>query len=434
MSAPANVGTKEAINASTTVLIGAQWGDEGKGKWIDSLAAEAELVVRYQGGNNAGHTLYVNGKKIVLHQLPSGIFHHGQVSALAAGVVVNPAQLVIEMERAAEFGVTLHPNRLWLSGRAHVITPWHIYLDEQRESRSHGAIGTTKRGIGPTYSDKASRSGLRLGHFVNEASRKRWMQQMRELHPEFTKVLSDRHEAWAAFELAAARLAPFVTDAEANIRSAVAAGKKVLLEGAQGALLDIDHGTYPYVTSSTTGAAGACQSIGLAPRHIGASIGIAKGYVTRVGAGPFPTELHDEVGKSLAAKGQEFGATTGRPRRVGWLDAVALRYVVDVNGLSGVILNKMDILTGLKEVKIAVAYRHPTEGELTTMPWDTEVLDQCQPVYVTLPGWSEEIPRSGKIADLPAAARHFVAEVERHIGAPVMMVGTGPNRGDALYR
>jgi len=427
-------GVNSTPDAPATVLIGAQWGDEGKGKWIDSLAADVDLVVRYQGGNNAGHTLYVDGKKIVLHQLPSGIFHEGQISALAAGVVINPAQLVIEMAKASEFGVKLTPNRLWLSGRAHVITPWHIYLDEQRESRSHGAIGTTKRGIGPTYSDKAARTGLRLGHYIKSETRARWVKQMRELHPEFNQVWADRSEAWAAFEAAAEKLAPFVTDAESNIRAAAREFKKILLEGAQGALLDIDHGTYPYVTSSTTGAAGACQSIGLSPHFIGQRLGIAKGYVTRVGAGPFPTELHDEIGKTLAAKGQEFGATTGRPRRVGWLDAVALRYVVEVNGLSGVILNKMDILTGLKEVKIAVAYRHPELGELREMPWDTEVLDACEPVYISMPGWQDQVPSSGRISDLPKAARDFVAAVEEHIGTPVLMVGTGPNRSDALYR
>jgi len=416
-----------------TILVGAQWGDEGKGKWIDVLAERSDLVVRYQGGNNAGHTLYVKGQKVVLHQLPSGIFHPRQASALAAGVVINPAQLVAELTKVKAFDVRLTPERLWLSGRAHVITPWHIFLDEQRE-RSDRPIGTTKRGIGPTYADKASRCGLRLGHYVENETRQRWFQRMCDSQPEFSAAAAAQQDAWEAFNSAAEILRPFICDAEARIRGAARAGQQILLEGAQGTLLDLDHGTYPYVTSSSTGAGGACQSIGLSPKLIGQVIGIAKGYVTRVGAGPFPTELLDETGQLIAKKGSEFGATTGRPRRVGWLDAVALRYVVDVNGLDGIVLNKMDILTGLPEVKIAVAYRHPTHGTLTELPWDTEVLAACEPVYESLPGWSEEIPKSGSVEDLPAAARAFIAAIERHGGTRVLMVGTGPQRQDALYR
>ena len=425
--------------ARVTVLVGAQWGDEGKGKWIDILAADADLVVRYQGGNNAGHTLYVEGRKIVLHQLPSGLFHPRQTSALTSGVVVNPAQLVMELDRVASFGVDLSPERLWLSGRAHVITPWHIHLDELREGGAGtSAIGTTKRGIGPTYADKMSRTGLRLGHYVDAEARGRWSERMRAAMPGFREHEASHAEAWAAFHDAAARLRPFVTDAEAKVRAVCAqtgpTAARVLLEGAQGTLLDIDHGTYPYVTSSSTGSGGACQSVGLAPKLIGGAIGIAKGYVTRVGAGPFPTELSNAIGQQIASKGQEFGATTGRPRRVGWLDAVALRYVVQVNGLDGLVLNKLDVLTGLAEVKIATAYDHPRLGRLTTMPWDTEVLSDCTPVYESYPGWDEPLVGGGTFAELPAATRHFVAAAEAHAGAPVMMVGTGPGRGDAVYR
>ncbi|MCX6110153.1 MAG: adenylosuccinate synthase [Proteobacteria bacterium] len=421
-------------SSQVTVLVGAQWGDEGKGKWIDVLAADGDLVVRYQGGNNAGHTLYVSGKKVVLHQLPSGIFHSRQTSALAAGVVINPAQLVAEISKVRDQDVHLTPERLWLSGRAHVITPWHIHVDEQRESRSKSAIGTTKRGIGPTYGDKAARSGLRVGDYVDKAARGRWIQRMKEVEPSFGPLLTTSADAWAAFEAAADALKPFVCDAESRIRAAARAGKKVLLEGAQGALLDLDHGTYPFVTSSSTGAGGACQSIGLPPRQIDRVIGIAKGYVTRVGAGPFPTELHDEVGALIAKKGQEFGATTGRPRRVGWLDGVALRYVVQVNGLDAVVLNKMDILTGLPEVKMCVAYHHPVLGELTELPWSSDVLAACEPVYQTFPGWSTEIPKSGSMAQLPPEAKAFVAAAEAFCGAQITMVGTGPGRDDALYR
>ncbi len=427
---PQNRSTK---SSEVTILVGAQWGDEGKGKWIDVLAETADLVVRYQGGNNAGHTLYVEGEKIVLHQLPSGIFHPKQTSALAAGVVVNPEALVAEMAKV-EHRATLTPDRLWMSGRAHVITPWHIHLDTQREAKAVSAIGTTKRGIGPTYADKATRAGLRLGHYVDPVARQRWLGRQAETNDDFRAFLAAEPEVWRRFAAAADKIRPFICDAEAKIRAAATAGKKLLLEGAQGALLDIDHGTYPYVTSSSTGAGGACQSIGLSPKLVGQVIGIAKGYVTRVGEGPFPTELKDDVGAWLAKKGNEFGATTGRPRRVGWLDAVALAYVVDVNGLDGVVLNKMDILTGLAEVKICTAYRHPDLGLLTELPWDTEVLAACQPIYETFPGWKEEIPKSGKIDDLPEAARAFVQAAERHCRTRVLMVGTGPHREHALYR
>ncbi len=419
--------------SDVTILVGAQWGDEGKGKWIDVLAETADLVVRYQGGNNAGHTLYVQGEKIVLHQLPSGIFHPKQLSALAAGVVVNPEALVDEMKKV-EGKATLTPDRIFMSGRAHVITPWHIHLDAKSEAATTQKIGTTKRGIGPTYAEKASRTGLRLGHYVDDAARGRWMARMTENFPAFKDFVDANPALWKSFAAAAVKIRPFVCDAELKIRQAAAAGKKLLLEGAQGTLLDLDHGTYPYVTSSSTGAGGAIQSIGLSPKYVTQLIGIAKGYVTRVGEGPFPTELFDDVGKAIAKKGNEFGATTGRPRRVGWMDAVALRYVVEVNGLDGIVLNKMDILTGFDEVKICTAYKHKTLGAMTDLPWDTDVIAECEPVYESFPGWKEEIPQSGLIEDLPKNAQAFVQGVERHGKTKVLMVGTGPHREHALYR
>lgn len=421
------------MTSRVTVLVGAQWGDEGKGKWIDVLAEKADLVVRFQGGNNAGHTLYIKGVKTVLHQLPSGIFHASQKSALTAGVVVNPSELVAEMEKVAD-RADLTPDRLWMSGRAHVITPWNIHLDEQREASTKSPIGTTRRGIGPTYAEKAARSGLRLGHYAQPSSLKAWIARMAEQNEAFRIHLDDKREAWDKFAGAAAKLAPFVCDAEAKVRRMAQSGAKILLEGAQGTLLDIDHGTYPYVTSSSTGVGGAVAGIGLSPKLITDVIGIAKGYVTRVGEGPFPTELKDDVGQMIAKKGNEFGATTGRPRRVGWMDAVALRYVVDVNGLDGIVLNKLDILTGFNEVKIAVAYKHPELGILQELPWDTVELTRCEPIYETYPGWMDEIPSTGRIDDLPANAKAFVAAVERHGNTTVLMVGTGPHREDALYR
>jgi adenylosuccinate synthase len=415
-----------------TVLVGAQWGDEGKGKWIDILADGVDVVVRYQGGNNAGHTLYVNGQKVVLHQLPSGVFHPSQICALASGVVVNPGELMGELDRL-EGRVELGPDRLWMSARAHVITPWHIHLDAKAESRRAAPIGTTKRGIGPTYSEKAARTGLRLGHYVDARASAAWLERMGNEEPEFKAHYTAQKEAWEKFFAAAERLKPFVCDAEAKVRAAARAGKRLLLEGAQGAMLDIDHGTYPFVTSSSTGVGGAVQSLGLAPRLIGRVIGVAKAYATRVGEGPFPTELTDQVGKSIAERGKEFGATTGRPRRVGWLDAVALRYAVEVNGMDAVVLNKMDILTGVETLKIAVAYQHPEHGRITELPWDTTVLAKCTPVYESFPGWTTEIPKSGTYAELPKTAQEYVKAVERYVGCRVTMVGTGPERKDALY-
>ena len=425
--------------SQVTVVVGAQWGDEGKGKWVDVLAEKSDIVARYQGGNNAGHTIWINGNKYVLHQIPSGVFQKGLVSAMAAGVVIHPVGLVGEIDKMkasaktpGAVAVEITPDNLWISARAHVITPWHIHLDGARESKSATPIGTTKRGIGPTYSEKASRTGLRMGHFVKDDARRAWINDMIEAEPEFKQHYNDEKKSWDEFHAAAQHIAPFVCDVETRLRKAIKAGKRLLLEGAQGTLLDLDHGTYPFVTSSSTAAAGACSSIGLSPKVITNVYGIAKAYVTRVGSGPFPTELHDEVGAEIAKKGQEFGTTTGRQRRCGWFDAVAFRYSAAVNGFDGVIINKMDILSELKELKICVKYKHPTLGEIEDFPWDTEVLSQCEPVYVALPGWTGDIPKSGSIADLPENARQYLAAIERFTNTRVMWVGTGPGRDEML--
>lgn len=413
-----------------TILVGAQWGDEGKGKWIDILAADTDLVARYQGGNNAGHTLYVDGEKIVLHQIPSGIFHN-RFCALTAGVVVNPPELVKEMDKVAS-RVTFTPEMLWLSARASVITPWHIFIDGQREATASNPIGTTKKGIGPTYSDKINRTGLRIGEFIDAKRLDAWLDGMKA-NAEFAAHMQEHAEAWQDFKNAAARLKPFVCDAELRIRQALKDKKKALMEGAQGALLDINHGTYPYVTSSNTASGGAFAGIGFSPKQVRDIIGVAKAYVTRVGGGPMPSELNDEIGALIAKRGNEFGATTGRARRCGWLDGVALKYAVEMNGCTAVILNKIDILTGLNEIKMAVAYNHPTLGRITDFPWDTQVLAECTPEYISFPGWEEDMPTSGRIADLPKAALNYIRAVEEYIGCPITMVGTGVGRKDALF-
>jgi adenylosuccinate synthase len=390
-------------------------------------------VVRYQGGNNAGHTLYVDGQKIVLHQIPSGIFHAGQQCALTAGVVVNPAQMVAEIEKVSRL-VAVNPERLWLSVRAHVISPWHIHRDSHSEASEERPIGTTRRGIGPTYADKAARIGLRLGEFVDDARRLAWCEGMRRRILGFQAFEETERDSWSAFHAAAPLLRTFVCDAEARLRRAIYDGRPVLLEGAQGGLLDIDHGTYPYVTSSATAAGGALASLGFSPKRIGAVLGVAKAYVTRVGEGPMPTELKDTVGAHLAHQGKEFGATTGRPRRCGWLDAVALRYSCEMNGFDGIILNKMDILNGLSELKIATSYQHPRLGQLTEFPWDPEVLRECVPQYLTLPGWAGEIPQEGNFADLPHEAQDYVRAVEAAVIGRVTMIGTGVSRNHFLGR
>ncbi len=417
--------------SQVTIVVGAQWGDEGKGKWVDVLAEKSEIVVRYQGGNNAGHTIWIGGKKYVLHQIPSGVFQKGLISAMAAGVVIHPVGLVGEIEKM-KGTVEITPKNLMISARAHIITPWHVHLDGAREDKSATPIGTTKRGIGPTYSEKAARTGLRMGNYVSEESRRSWIREMAESDQEFQKHLSANRPVWDEFEQSAAKIAPFVCDVETKLRKAVANGQSLLLEGAQGTLLDIDHGTYPFVTSSSTAAAGACASLGMSPKVVTHVYGIAKAYVTRVGAGPFPTELKDEVGAEIAKKGHEFGATTGRPRRCGWFDAVAFRYSAGVNGYDGIIINKMDILTGFEELKICVKYKHPTLGEIEDFPWDIEVLAKCEPVYVTLPGWKEDPAKSGRISDLPKNAQQYLAAIEKPTQTKVMWVGTGPGREEML--
>ncbi len=432
-SESSRLGHSSTKDKEVSVLIGAQWGDEGKGKWIDVLAKDVDFVVRYQGGNNAGHTLWIEGKKYVLHQIPSGLFHKKCIAALTAGVVVHPAGLVDEIKKLHGV-VDIHPDRLWLSARAHVINPWTIWIDGQRESSGGSVkIGTTKRGIGPTYSEKAKRFGLRLGDYVVKDRLEKWKQHMTSIEPSFSESLKNHADAWSLFDASASFLAPFVRDVEPLLRKRLGGECSGLLEGAQGTLLDIDHGTYPFVTSSSTTSSGACSSIGMDPRRLTKIIGIAKAYTTRVGEGPFPTELFDEAGKTIATKGQEFGATTGRPRRCGWFDAVAMKHASSINGFDSIIVNKIDILTGLSEVKICVAYEHPSLGRLTEFPWDVEVLKKCQPVYESFAGWNEPCPTSGNRSQLPREAQKFLEGVERHSGIKILYVGTGPGREEFVH-
>lgn len=420
-----------------TILVGTQWGDEGKGKWIDFLAKDADIVARYQGGNNAGHTLVIDGEKTVLHQIPSGIFHN-KICSLTAGVVLNPVELVKELTKVRDrLSRTDHSSKelpIWISPRAHIITPWNIHQDKRAEETASQAIGTTKRGIGPTYADKAARIGLRCGEFIQEDQYKAWLERAFRQVPGLAQHYEENREQWQELESSREVIAGYVVDAEAKMRAALGEGKTMLLEGAQGTLLDIIHGTYPFVTSSQTVAGGCIGVVGIPPQKVSRIVGIAKAYTTRVGEGPFPTELHCEMGTKIAEKGQEFGATTGRPRRCGWLDLVALKYAVSVNGITELILNKFDILTGFDEVKLAVAYDHPKLGRIDEYPWDTTTLEECKPVYESFKGWGSLGGGAvgGSASDLPKTVTDYLARIEAFVDCKVKYIGTGVGRNDFI--
>jgi len=417
------------------VVVGAQWGDEGKGRVVDWLAQEAQLVARFNGGDNAGHTVVAQGHTLKLHLVPSGILHPGLVSLIGAGVVVNPAQLVAEMDELTALGIDVGPSRLKLSAAAHIILPTHRALDGARDAaRGRGAIGTTKRGIGPTYADKAARVNLRAGEMTNpehfaERVAEAVRAHNRRLQEQYGMEPLSPEQAAADYCAYAQRLAPHLTDGSALVGEMLEARKTVLCEAAQGLLLDLDHGTYPYVTSSSTVAGGALTGLGFGARHVSRVIGIAKAYTTRVGAGPFPTELLDEVGDRIREVGGEYGTTTGRPRRCGWLDLVILRYAARINGLDEFALTKLDVLSGLERLKVAVAYER--DGERTEhfpAEFGVEALAQWKPVYEELPGWAEDISAVRSREDLPPAAREYVARIEEWGGVPVTFIGVGPER------
>lgn len=424
---------------STVVLIGTQWGDEGKGKITDFLAREADLVVRYQGGNNAGHTVVIDGQEFRLHLIPSGIFYPDKICLIGNGVVIDPAVLVRELDMLAEQGIST--GNLRISPRAHVIMPYHRRLDEAEEDRrGDSRIGTTRRGIGPAYMDKAARSGIRV---VDLLDAEEFAARLRDNIAEKNKVLSqiygvpgfDFEEVLSEYLRLAERIRPYVADTSVVVNEAVKAGRNVLFEGAQGTLLDLDHGTYPYVTSSHPTAGAACLGAGIGPTRIDRVVGVAKAYVTRVGGGPFPSELHGELGDLLRQRGREFGTTTGRPRRCGWFDAVVVRYAARINGLDYLALTKLDILSGLPEVRICRGYRYRGE-ELTEFPASLKVLAECEPVYETLPGWDEDISGVREYGALPANARRYVERIAELTGVPVAIIGVGTGRHQtiALHR
>lgn len=419
-----------------SVIVGLQWGDEGKGKAVDLLSESVDLVVRFQGGDNAGHTVIVGDEVFKLHLVPSGVLHEHITPVIGNGVVVNPRTLISEMDMLAQRGIDI--SRIRVSRAAHVIMPYHIALDGAAEAHLSGnEIGTTRRGIGPAYADRAWRAGVRMEDLLDPvALRDRLALVLPErnaiLHQSYGQPGFDMDELLAEAATWAERLGPHIVDTTNLVQDALASGKHVILEGAQGTLLDLDHGTYPFVTSSNPIAGGACTGGGVGPLQVDHVLGIIKAYSTRVGAGPFPTELDDEAGRYLLEKGHEFGTTTGRQRRCGWLDAVPLRYSVAVNSVSDLMVNKIDILSGMDELRIATSYT--VRGEEVRWPLSLTDLEQAEPVYEVLPGWAEDISGARTMADLPARAVDFIDAIERAAGAPVAIVSVGPERSQTIKR
>lgn len=420
---------------SVRIIVGAQWGDEGKGKIVDMLAAESDIVARYQGGANAGHTLVVDGRKYVLHLIPSGILHDGVVCVIGNGVVVDPVALMEEIALLESFGISVE-GRLKISHKAHLIMPYHKLLDELQEKDQN--VGTTGRGIGPAYTDKYNRSGIRIVDLLDRATLAEKLRRSIEQKNDLFRKFYDAPELDVSRTVAEyidfdRKIDAFVTDTAAYMNEAWRAGRKIILEGAQGALLDIDHGTYPFVTSSSPTSGGACTGTGLPPTAVTGVVGVTKAYTTRVGTGPFPTELVNETGERLRNEGAEFGATTGRPRRCGWLDLVALRYAAMINGITEIVLTKLDVLNAFDEIQTCVGYE--IDGRrLKHFPSDCADLENVVPVCEKHTGWGASLADCSSWSDLPAETRAYVEAIEQFVGAPVSSIGVGPGREEVIVR
>lgn len=426
---------------SFNIIIGAQWGDEGKGRYTDLLAAQADVVARYSGGDNAGHTVTVKEAVFKLHLIPSGIVHARPICLIGSGVVVNPAVLLDEMDALAERGVDISPTRLKIDYKAHLITPAHIALDKALEmQKGEGAIGTTLRGIGPAYTDKASRIGLRAGLLADPEGLAEAIQAHISAKNEMLTRLYgaeplDAAQAAAQYAAFAQRLAPHLVDGVVLVNEMLVNGRSVLAEGAQGTFLDLDHGTYPFVTSSHPTAAGALAGLGVGPKAVDRVIGVAKAFTSRVGGGPFPCELSSEAAARLRGTGDnpwdEFGTTTGRPRRVGWLDLVMLRHACRLNSLTELAITKLDVLSGLAEVPVCVGYE--MEGQrVDYVPADLDKLEGCTAVYKTLPGWQEDVTGVRRFEDLPANAQKYINFIAEQVNVPITYISVGPARDQVI--
>jgi adenylosuccinate synthase len=422
---------------ANVAVIGAQWGDEGKGKVVDLFTEDADIIVRFQGGNNAGHTLVVDGKKTILHLVPSGALHENKLCVIGNGVVIDPEILIEEIDALKAQGHLADERLLRISEQAHVIMPYHKAIDLARERlRGKGKIGTTGRGIGPAYEDKVARVGIRFIDLLEEDTfRAKLRRNIDEKNIYLKAILKEKtlgfdqiHDAYRQYR---DRLKAYVTNTGLLLDREIRAGKRVLFEGAQGTLLDVDHGTYPFVTSSSTITGGACSGSGIGPQHIQQIIGISKAYTTRVGSGPFPTEIDGTDGETLRREGAEFGATTGRSRRCGWFDAVGVRHAVRMNGITGIALTKLDVLTGFRKIPICTAYEY--EGEtLNEFPASSKIMRSAKPIYETMDGWDTPLDNVRQFSDLPAAAQKYVRRLEDIVQTEVILVSVGPGREQTI--
>ena len=423
---------------ANVVVVGTQWGDEGKGKIVDLLTRYADYIVRFQGGNNAGHTLVVEGKQFIFHLIPSGILYENKKCMIGNGVVIDPEVLLAEMQELNETGLPVTPQRLMISENAHLIMPYHKSLDLNQEAalRRNKKIGTTGRGIGPCYGDKINRKGIKIGDLLDEdLFRDKLRDNVEEKNFLLTKRLNSEgvifDEIYTQFKVFAEKLAPYLGNVSVELDRARKGGKHILFEGAQGTQLDIDHGTYPYVTSSNTVAGNACIGSGFGPVHIDAVIGILKAYTTRVGSGPFPTELFDETGDQLQKKGGEFGATTGRKRRCGWLDCVVASEAIRLNSITGLAVTKLDVLSGQPSLNIATSYKADAR-EYKAMPSNIRITERITPVYEEISGWQEEIGAARSVEDLPRQARDYIKRIEEITETPAVIISVGPARDETL--